>query len=463
MRIAKKSGSRWLLVGTSLVLLAWSLASPIGVRAQQGDNAVWGPSTPTASAAFIDASALFNTDICVTINDILTSATYPYPSDGAVIDARGISPPPGQNYLSCSMNPFAEGQNPVPSVVLLPAATIDISYAWVLPSDTRIVGEGPNLTILEAPTSGFTGASMIQMGSDSCPASACVGVGIEHLGLNAQSNAITGILNRNSEELSYVNNVALTQMGGTGLDIEGTSNNGTPNVAVNSGPYSNIFFSGSGTCVKINGTYDTRGIRGLTCNMTGSSNAAVLVDGCNNSIEDVYITWNGAALPDGILLGSQNTAASNLLVNINGASGLTNLVHISSSNNTSGTNRCPSNAGNAGETQLTNASDVTILGATCPTCTNATVRDELTNTSLTDANVGMYAVGEPLLSITKGNNTSFYYTRFTTSPYFPTWLVGSGQPSSSCANGALYSDISTSVDSAYSLWGCDGNAWTHIK
>jgi hypothetical protein len=349
-----------------------------------------------------------------------------------------------------------------PSVILLPAATITIGLQWQPPSHTRIVGEGPNLTILQAPSS-FSGP-MIHMGSDNyCGGAACTDIGIEHLGLVAQG-AVTGILNRNSEELSYVNDVAISGIssGGIGLDIEGTSN-AVYNLAVNSGPYSNIVFSGSGTCAQINGTYDTRGIRGLTCNMTGSSsNAAVYLDGCSNSIEDVYIYGQ---IGDGILVGKYNTAQGDLLTNVNGASGVGNLIHISNSNAQNGNNNCPYQ----NSSSTANVADLTILGATCSGCTNATIEDDLTGPVVTDANVGMYAVGEPVLEKNVNDTwTAIGYSRYTTSPSLPTWLIGSGAPSGSCApTGVLYSNIYSSYDQLDSLWACAGGTqgivWTPIK
>jgi len=62
--------------------------------------------------------------------------------------------------------------------------------------------------------------------------------------------------------------------------------------------------------VSVNG--GTRGIRGLTCK-SNYSPVAVLLDSPNNLIKDVRIM---EGLDDGIRVGSQATAQSNLLMNI---------------------------------------------------------------------------------------------------------------------------------------------------
>ena len=84
---------------------AFFLVAPITARAQTaGNNAVCtsttGCSFTTGTIAFIDASTLIPSGggtICTVLYDILSSATYSYPSTGAVIDARGL---PGATGIS---------------------------------------------------------------------------------------------------------------------------------------------------------------------------------------------------------------------------------------------------------------------------------------------------------------------------------------------------------------------------
>ena len=77
-----------------------------------------------------------------------------------------------------------------------------------------------------------------------------------------------------------------------------------------------------------NFSVSTRGIHGLTCNttVTGSNMplAAVLLDGSNNSIEDVQIL----GFKNGILVGKNAAAQNDVAPNISGNSGVTNVIHI---------------------------------------------------------------------------------------------------------------------------------------
>jgi hypothetical protein len=216
------------------------------------------------------------------------------------------------------------------------------------------------------------------------------------------------------------------------------------------GPYTNIYYSGSGTCVRFTGS-GTRGVHGLTCNMmnsvpscqSGLPAAAICLDTPNNSLEDVSITYTGSTpQPDGILIGSQNNAQDNILINVSG-SGLNNVIHIS--NNTSG----------AQANCLANACDVTIMGVTNSGSTH-TIQDDVTRTTLTDTTLAMYVLGEP------GGLNNPLASRFTTSPNAQSWLVGAGQPSGTCQSGALYSCIGSSC-SPGTIFGCGVSSWVQIK
>jgi len=417
--------------------------------------------TPVNSQAFVDASAFPPTtgDLCAIINYILTNSQEfdkGGNSNGVIINARGMTTSP----QPCGSNPFAgfgiKGGDSLSSTILLPAATIQITQAWVLPDNARISGEGQGLTVLQA-KSGFAG-DMIDMGNSTVCAGNpldCQGNGIEHITLDAQSLAgVNGIHNTGSEELSYVKDVALINVVSTGLWIDGGG-------AGNSGPYSNIYFSGNGTCVKINGT-GTRGIHGLTCITSASTGALVYLDGPNNSIEDVNLTYIATNGPgggggDGILVGSQvgtgfTGAQSNVLMNITG-NNLASVIHIS--NTTSTQSYCtPQNFGSF--VAVNNVCDLTVLGVSNSGST-ATIKDDLTSTTLIDATVGMYVVGVQV----SGGANPVGNSRFTTSPSLPTWLVGSGTPSSSCGTGSLYSN--TVGTAGATLWACVSGTWKEVQ
>jgi hypothetical protein len=456
MRLAKS----WFRNCICLASLLFLLPYPTPLFGQAGQNAVM-QGTPTNSFAFIDASAYEKSkkDICATIQDILT---FYKGVNGIVVDARGIT-----TQLTCSTgeSPWPlVGSGPVSNVVLLPAATITISSTWTLPQATRLIGEGPGATIIQA--SGFTGDIIDMGGTSSCLLNTsgvydCTNVGIEHLRLDGGGIAnLNGIVNKFSEELSYVDDVALTNIGGTGLllGVYPKDNNGYRASAVNSGPYSKILFSGSGTCAQIVGQVvpnsgfplglGTRGIHGLTCITTNPSGAAVYLDGSNNSLEDVSITFQvitqGAA-PDGVLVGSQNSAQNNVLANISG-SALANVIHISSNNNYALYN-CP-----------TNACDITVLGVSNGGGSTNTVKDDLTGTTIMDTTVAMYVVGEQVIG-----GTSPAYSRFSSSPSFSSWFVGTIPPTTPCATGSLYSCTGGSSCTTGTILGCaGGTTWKKI-
>jgi hypothetical protein len=403
--------------------------------------------TANGSFGLIDASQYVGPgDICGAINTILTN--YLTTEYGIVVDARGVNPGIAQ---PCSTNPWAGVNDPhFTSVVLLPPGTIKIGATWLLPQHTRVVGQGPGATVLQA-APGFSGTYMIDMGSPTlCSVDLatgfpdCPSVQVEHLTIDGNSGnglSVGGIRNRSSQEKSYVNDVTFTNIanGNIALDIESTS-------SFNSGPYTNLTMSNVGTCLNIgNHALPTRGVHGLTCSTTPTSTVAIYLDGINNSLEDIYILGGGGSSQDGILVGSQAPAGNNLLFNISG-SGLNNVVHICGTNQMG---HCPGNA---------SVSDITMLGVTRMSTGN-TIKDDLTSTTLADATVGMYVVGEPVQGNTPG---TIGYSRFTTSSNTnaPTWLVGAARPSSPCATGSLFSQTASSATTT--LWGCGGGNWYAI-
>jgi hypothetical protein len=344
--------SGWMVSAIVAVLASWLLALPLQVDAQntcsgsQGQNGVYnatcnnGNPGIVGSSAFIDASMFAGNppqrNICAVLNWVLNPSNGILPTTGAVIDARGvpgITPPVS---MTCTASPWAGITNPRPSTILLPATggaspnpiIIPNSSPWILPSNTHLIGEGDGIPVYSSGTlvstpgttiqakSGFSG-TMIQFGGASpiCPSNVCTGISVENLTLDGQGgSAVNGIANANSQDVSYVNHVALYQILGTGLAVAG--------YATNSGPYSNITFDTGGSsglpltvCASINGLSGTRGIHGLSCNSeTNDANAAVLLDSSNNSIEDVRIV----GFYDGIRVGANAPAQSNVLFNIIG-------------------------------------------------------------------------------------------------------------------------------------------------
>lgn len=463
-----------------------ALMASLAAGQNAGNNTAYnGTSSITGSQAWIDASAFSTTSltVCETIYNILTSATGygTYPSKGAVVDARGLTS--SNANLTCKASPSIDSPwyngttyADEPSVILLPAGTIDISYTWVLPGNTRLVGQGAitpvtsgtqtgTVIVAASNFSGYTYSptaplTMIQYGdpgiqaTTSCASGICFNISVEDLTLSTSGSTqtIDGILNMDSQELTYARRVNFYGITGTGLQV------GTPNYytkSQNSGPYEQLYYSSTaGHCAQIYGA-PTRGIHSINCTNTGTliSGGGILLDSTSNSIEDVYVT----GFSDGILVGSASSSRSrpwsNVFSNINGGGTSMNLIHLCGAT-TSG--NCTSAA--------VAAQDITILGATSTGGT--TIQDDVTGTGLpfsTDPTVGMYALGEPVLI---SGTTIFANSRFTTSPTVPAWYIGSTQsPSGSCSNGSIYS--ATGTGGTGTLWGCISNgttsSWVNLK
>jgi hypothetical protein len=326
MRIAKMPASARGFFGMLLLVLgSFSTAPPAEAQCKtgasaQGFNAVYGNCSGSVAKqstfAMVDATQYSSSgDICAAIQAIL-QAYNSNKSNGVMVDARGFNA--GQSQ-TCQENPWDPSHvNPEPSmsVVLLPSGTITISNSWKLPTNARIIGEGPNLTILKA-VSSFSG-EMIDMGTAGvnglCPPISnndCPGISIEHLGLDGNSQlGVNGIVNNNAEELSYVDDVAFLNILPNSSGTGGVALSLLTAYSYNSGPYTNLTMSNVGTCVNINGLSDTRGIHGLTCTLSStSSGPAIYLDGANNSLEDISIS--GTSTQDGIVIGSGGGSGGN--------------------------------------------------------------------------------------------------------------------------------------------------------
>jgi hypothetical protein len=209
-----------------------------------------------------------------------------------------------------------------------------------MPDHAKIIGQGlghgvtGSGTTLEAGSSFPVSNFMIQMGYFGTPtgysaspcnaSSVCVDVSVEGVILSDTVNGrsgVGGILNANSQELSYVNRVSFLNLPGTGLQVGLPTGSSGPTLAQNSGPYSNIWAemgtAASGAhCAQII-TVQTRGIHGMTCVASNGATPAsgILLDAHNNVLENIHFE----GFQDGILVGSLQLAASNTLININGS------------------------------------------------------------------------------------------------------------------------------------------------
>jgi hypothetical protein len=494
MTTSKAFTTQWSVWGVLGLAVAALLFSPVLVTAQQGDNAVYTTNNNVVpSLAWVDASAFCGSggtgdchgsgfDFCA----ILSTALGKLPAQGGVVDVRGVVHPLGGSQ-NCNSNPFANisQTNLSPITILLPASTIKMTGTWTLPNSTRIVGEG-GFTILQGSSGCCTGA-MIELGPppgmSGCPSTPYSGISVEHLHLvGGSTGSYGGIDNECAQASSYVNDVGMDSLAGTGLTIGGG--------ASNSGPYSNLTFTtvtgpscsgGSSSCVDIEA--QTQGLHGITClgdDTTGGSqgHAGILVNASNNSIEDAHIEtfW------DGIEIGNSTSVVNNIFVsNVNAnqsnncSSGVKNAVHICGNYSSTTFGAC-----------LTYGpmSDVTILQSVNETPSETTsVQDDATGTSISGCRLtgcakpittAMYVLGEQ-----DGGNTG-EYSRFATSPankslygnnstVVPTWGVSNNvnPPSGACYTpGALYS-YTAAVNGNHSIYVCTfssggGTNWTLI-
>ena len=352
--------------------------------------------------------------------------------------------------------------------MLLPAGIITIPTTWVLPAKTRLIGEGPNSTIITA--NGSVTGDMIDMGSTSvCTKNDCPEVIVEHLGLvgngTGSSNA-NGIVNCCAQELSHVEDVSISNVQ-VGLWLNNVDSQ-------NSGPYTGLTISNVYTCLVIGGTglVNSRGVHGLKCANSLNPKAAITIDGPNNTLEDISLS-STTGQTDGILIGFSDSAQGNVLTNIQG-SGFTNVIELSGSSTLPGasTNNCP----NSNISGSYNVCDITILGVTSSGGT--TILDDLTGATVSDTNVAMYVLGEPVQNGAITSPTNIGYSRFTTATLTgnaPTWLVGTNGPlaPSGCVLGSLYSCTSTSCPTSpttgitEALWECKllsaGARWKAIQ
>ena len=260
----------------------WLLGNPTSAHAQcqgaAGGRVVYNSSGQAClgSTAYIDASAFGTTSantICNIIYKILSSNLTTYPTTGAVIDARGLVDGVSASF-TCASNesPWFSGtyQN-FPSVLLLPVGTITISYTWVVPDRTKLIGQasgsststllGTNIVAgsgtFSGPASGYSPVAPVAMiqfgdpGSQTClsQTGVCFHISLEDVTLNGDGKSIDGILNMDSQELTYAKRVNLLNFAGTGLQI-GYSCGPTPPSscayyaqAQNSGPYEQIYYS----------------------------------------------------------------------------------------------------------------------------------------------------------------------------------------------------------------------------
>lgn len=422
---------------------AQNLGSPANYNVTVSGSTV--TTTQVYSNAYIDATALVGslTDFCSILNAALSQLST-YPSNGGVIDARGVQPGPtsqgGLNLKACTVSPWSSISTP--AVVLLPPGTILTQVPWVLPPGARLIGEGGEdpgsptdssvtRTIIQACSSAtqtnctakFSGSQIVKMTGSACTGG--FGVSIEDLVLDGNSLAIDGVDNINCQEHSYVKHVTIYRALDIGISVSST--------AQNSGPYSNITFdldtqtpTSSTYCAYIQAT--TRGIQKITCTtgatgVTGydtGTNAIWLASGAtNNTVEDVRI--EGFAV--GVYVGASSVVVKNVDGDTNWRGGSAPAVYVV---------EIGSGVANVALIGVSNNCTVN--------CSSAySINDTPEGQTLKDQFVAMYALGNALAGTTN------VYSRFTTSPSLASWSVGTAVPNTTTytcpAKGSLYANM----------------------
>jgi hypothetical protein len=335
---------------------------------------------------------------------------------------------------------------------------------------------------------------MIQMGpalsGGSCPSTAS-GVSVQHLKLTSDaSGAYYGIDNECAQSASYVDDVGMENINGTGLRV-GSG-------AANSGPYTNLSISVRGSscstaatasCVDLES--QTRGLHGLTClgnqNTSGTGtagNAGVIVNASSNSLEDIHVEafWDGVEVGD-TSSSIDNITVANVLVSksedCSSAGGVTNAVHICGPHSSSTYGACNNYGSSSGTVQ-----DVSVIGVsnlTPPSMTS--VQDDQTSTTIpgctatgcaTPITSALYALGR-----TEGGD--YGYSRFASNPasslygstssLVPTWGLGttasvSGTPCYTPGTLYSYTAGTSGADSVnvctFSTGSSTGYAWSAI-
>jgi len=510
-------------VGMVGLLLLAGLAND--VIAQQGEPIVWvAPSTQLNSPAYLDASTFSGSDICAQINAaLLKLASISKNSNnvvqGGIIDARGVFAQPPNKYLPCITNPFSGVT--VPATVLLPATIIGLSTTWVLPSNTRLVGENSQDTqiTIDQNASSFS-SPIISMGSAALCPNTCTGISVEHLKIIGQD---TGLADRSTDGIdnnyagygSYVSDVSFSHVGATSSGDALRSGLLIGSGAVASGPYSDINFVASSACaemsVECQGSgstctchptacvviqAQTQGLHGLTCTAYSANNfisangpvppsAAIYLDSYNTTVENAHIE----GFYDGVVVGDNpgsGNVAGDTIANVTSAFSrlgpVWHTVHIC--NPTLQTQPFPNSACQyvigSGANTVSNINVFHVLSLGGTSVPQTSIQDDLNTTAVNSATsatvpafVGTYTVGaQPSLptGLVAYSRLTVAVPSSVNSASTPTWgaynlgnINTTTTPLGSCNTpGSLFSNPGGTANSKNTIFYCSGGNWTFL-
>jgi Pectate lyase superfamily protein len=217
---------------------------------------------------------------------------------------------------TCLQSALLTAQRSGDSQVFLSKGTYLVSRAIYVPSKVQLIGIGRgdrNLigTVIAASNSFPLHGAVIKMGMDG---TMNFDVQVKNLTVNGGHRADFGLQNRYSMELSYGEDLLITDFLKAGLDVEGSA-------AQNSGPFRNLeIYPGSGytvtretNCIIVRNVIAFRGIQGVTCN-AGSNyltrpEVALQLDGAG-TYSSLHVEHFGTA----VHLGSDVNSADGLIV-----------------------------------------------------------------------------------------------------------------------------------------------------
>lgn len=266
--------------------------------------------------------------------------------------------------------------------ILVPNGTYVISRPLVVPSRFQIIGTGRGdafawNTVIKAGPNFPLGAPLVVMGSDAGPD---FGIQVKNMTLDGSGIVSSCLVNTVSEELSYAEDLLLTQCH-YGLVVIGSG-------AQNSGPYRNLEIYPTGgsdaTCVTVSNVISFRGVEGVTCNGSGadSENIGLWLDG-----QGFYSDIHAEHVETAVLLGTPSGSADGMTIaNVHFGPSVKTGIDIS--------NR-PGNQ------------NITLIGLSCVGC-SALLQDDVMGITNNHTSLGFYALGDgagsskPLLSNASG-------------------------------------------------------------
>jgi Pectate lyase superfamily protein len=173
------------------------------------------------------------------------------------------------DVTSCLQNALLAAQQSGDAQLFLSKGTYSVSATIVVPSKVQLIGTGrgdKNLigTVIAASASFPLHGVVVQMG---VAGAANFAVQVKNLTIDGGRRADYGLQNKSSMELSYGEDLLISNFLKAGLDIESSA-------AQNSGPFRNLeIYPGSGPtvttdtrCIIVRNVIAFRGIQGVTCN-----------------------------------------------------------------------------------------------------------------------------------------------------------------------------------------------------